>query len=609
MEYIDILFIIIVITVFVAIIAAIVFGAIYLLRLRSSSEVGTQRLDGSSGIGTPRRIYFYSLSFIALMMLASGVTTVILEILEGLFSDSVSTAGLASGLALVIVGLPLWWFHWRFILRALATMPAERSTILRSIYLYAANLVSLGSLAVGGYEIVVFVLRAGEFSAFGWAALPVWGAVWYFHWRIASSETPEETVEAGAIRRLYLYLASVLGVAVLASGVGWFIYTVLYEGYSAMFMDASGVSDSAGIAREAIRESLSAAIIGGAIWYSHWLRFARDDRNSTLRWIYMLLAAVAGGAISTLAGLGALWYALFYWLFGGVSDESTAIHFESVPAAIAMLSTGAALWLYFSRQMVSESVGDVRKTVFFRIYGLLLSAVGLLTLAIASIVILDTVITQIADTAPIVIDNSPGLQSGFALTLAMLLVGAPVWWIYWRRIQTAALAEPAVERIALPRKLYVLGVLCIGVLSLVGGAGIALFYFLSDLLDLALSAETLYDMREGLSVVFTVAIIIPYHWAIYRQDRQYEPEAAPAASPVRKRVTLLAAPDTGYVVGIVEGALGQPVTMVQWADVDAFTPPLDDEPLRRLAADVSAAAGASVIIVPEESGFRVISYD
>ncbi|MCG8333023.1 MAG: hypothetical protein MJE63_00795, partial [Proteobacteria bacterium] len=85
------------------------------------------------------------------------------------------------------------------------------------------------------------------------------------------------------------------------------------------------------------------------------------------------------------------------------------------------------------------------------------------------------------------------------------------------------MANPEVERIALPRKLYVMGVLCLGLLALVGGASSTLFIFLRDMLEAELSTNTLRDLSTGLSVVLTALLVIPYHWIQYRQDRELEP--------------------------------------------------------------------------------------
>ena len=91
----------------IAVIGAIIYG-VYVWRRRSA------KAGPDVGIGTPRRFYFYSISFIALMLLVSGVTMVFMTLLDELFGEPVirgATTRLATGLALTIVGLPLWGIH------------------------------------------------------------------------------------------------------------------------------------------------------------------------------------------------------------------------------------------------------------------------------------------------------------------------------------------------------------------------------------------------------------------------------------------------------------------------------------------------------------------
>ena len=70
------------------------------------------------GIGTARRVYFYVVSFVALMMAANGVVQIVQYLLESLFGSDVlspSQTRLAVGASLAIVGLPLWLVHWRIV--------------------------------------------------------------------------------------------------------------------------------------------------------------------------------------------------------------------------------------------------------------------------------------------------------------------------------------------------------------------------------------------------------------------------------------------------------------------------------------------------------------
>ena len=150
------------------------------------------------------------------------------------------------------------------------------------------------------------------------------------------------------------------------------------------------------------------------------------------------------------------------------------------------------MWVYFRRRMIIESAGHEADHVA-RTYDLLIAAIGLFALSIASVFVLDTFLKLIAETSPVVVGGEVEWRVQLSTTLTTLAIGAPAWWIHWRTIQSAASANPEVERTALPRKLFVLGVLCLGLLALVGGATSTLFIFLRDLLDADLSASTIRD--------------------------------------------------------------------------------------------------------------------
>ncbi len=615
----DSIFFLIAVLVYVAIIGGVVYG-VYVWRVRRSGRYPEPEPD--TGIGTPRRFYFYSISFVALMMISAGLMTVLAELLDALFGSVLrgSTTRLATGLAVTIVGLPLWYLHWRFVRRSVASTPSERRSILRKLYLYVTLGVALGFLVFSGYHVLEFILRARDFSPLDWAALPVWGAVWYFHWRIATGETPETTLETRAIRRLYLYLASSVTVVMLGSGIGWIIYIVLREGYLAAFGVSMIDAGPIGLSGDAFRTAISLSIVAAGAWVAHWVVFARSDGASALRWAHLFLTSIGFGAIPAMMGLGMVMHVTLAWLLG-TSADSAADHFETLPEAVAVLSVGLAMWAYFRYLITSESsaagpsstgegdqAGD-ESTVVSRSYDVLLAAIGLLTLSIGVASVLEAAIAQLSDTAPVVIGQYSFLLSRLDVALPFLLIGAPIWWIHWRRLEAAASADPEVERPMLPRKLYVLGVLCLGLLALVGGASATLFIFLRDLLDLSLSSDTLYEMRGGLSVVLTTLWIIPYHWSAYRHDREFEPDAPdPLAGPMPKSVLLLTAPGGSEMVAQVESALGYTVTRVHWLDLDAFVPTLDADQIDRLAEEIASAPGTSVILVPGAHGLRVISY-
>ena len=98
----------------IAIIGAIVYAIVQWRRRQAPLE------PVDPGIGTVRRLYFYAVSFVALMVAANGLVQIERYVLEGLFGGDVlspSRSGLAIGISLAIVGLPIWGFHWRMVQR------------------------------------------------------------------------------------------------------------------------------------------------------------------------------------------------------------------------------------------------------------------------------------------------------------------------------------------------------------------------------------------------------------------------------------------------------------------------------------------------------------
>lgn len=584
------------------VIGGIVYGIYIWRRERPGSEP-------DAGLGTPKRVYFYSISIIGLGMLLGGVTIVLIRLFDALRGEPVlsdSTALLASGLALVIVGLPLWGFHWRFIQRSARALPGERSSILRRLYIFVALGVALGFLIDNGYRLVEFALSVGPAPSFMWSALLVWGVVWGYHWRLASSDGPYQTMETRSIRRLYLYLASTVGVVMLATGLGRLIYVILAEGYLTAFDIQVIAPGESGLLGNETRSSVALVVVGGIVAWSHWIRFAGADRESALRWVFLFMVSI-GGAVTFHTGYGIALLAVLSWLIGA-AVEPVGAHFDEIPAALSAVMVGLVAWRYFKWQIVREASGAVMDTVR-RSYDHLLSALGLAITAAGFVSLLDIVFRLLADYQAVVVSGGAQWQNSIAVALMLLIVGIPVWWTHWRRLQAASASDPASERTALSRKLYILVVLCLGVLALAGSASATLFIFLRDLLAAELGSHTLRDVSGALSALLTSAIFVPYHWIIYRGDR-VEPDVESVESPpVRKDVLVLSAAGGSEFVSIVGEALGYPVVSARWAEPDAFVPTLDADQINRLAEEVSSAPGTTVILIPDASGFRVISYD
>ncbi len=589
-------------------------------RAAGQGQDAEEDAEQDAGIGTVRRLYFYLVAFVSLMMFVSGVALLLQFVFDSIFGGDViseSNIRLAGGASLAIVGLPLWFFHWRFIQRAVAEQPVEIRSILRKLYIYITLAVAVSILIYATLGVLNWIFGVDDFSGYGIAAIICWSAVWAFHWLIEEREG-QPTPETRAVRRLYIYIAALVALVMLSLGVGRALYFVLLEGYNAL-ASVPTLAGESGLWRPTMREMLSVAIFGGGAWALHWLYIARQDYGSALRQVYLYIFAILGGVMTTLSALGIIIHEILVWALGNMSAESNALHFGFLPGSVATLSVGAALWAYHWHMVRRESDASAGGALSARrAYTYILSAIGTGALAVAIFMLVSAAFKLLLASFSDVVIGGELWKGALANIVTLGVLGGPVWGYYWRTIQGRTLDLGADERESVSRRIFIFAALGVGVLALLGSVSALLFMFLRDLLDAALSLDTLNDMSAPVAIIAAAAAFLPYYWSVYREDRDAAPEAAPMppvhaeaaeVRPRRKEVTLLAAGDGEPLARRLQGALGYEISTLRWADADAATPALTDEACAELAQAVAVAEGGRVMLIPDGDGVRVVSYD
>lgn len=607
----------------IALIALIIYG-IMVWRRRASERAPEE--DADPGIGTVRRLYFYVVAFVSLMMTASGVVMLLQFVLDSITGDTLisnSTTRLAAGASLLIVGAPLWYFHWRYIQRTVVEQSVETRSILRKLYTYITLAVAGSILIYTALNLLNWIFRTDDFSGYDLAALVVWGVVWAFHWLIKEREG-QSSPEIRAIRRLYIYIASLVGLVMLSLGIGRVLYFILLEGYNAL-VSTPLLTDDSGLWRHAMREMLAVAIVGAATWALHWLYIARRDYDSALRQVYLYIFAILGGVVATLTALGIIIHEFLTWAFGAYSADTVAQHFEFLPGSVAMLAGGAALWAYHWHRVRYEADESGGTTLSARrAYTYILTAIGTGALALAIFMLVSAALKLILASFGDVVVGGDQWKRPLINIITLAVLGGPVWGYYWQNIQSRTLDLGTDEMQATSRRIFLFAALGIGVLALLGSVSALLFMFLRDLLDVSLSLGTLDDMVEPVAIIAAAAAFLPYYWAVYRQDQDAAPEIAPepalsdveepapdriGGQPPRKPATLLATVDADALVAQIQSALGYDIDTLRWADSDAAMPALTDEECAQLAQSIADAPGSYVLLIPDDGTVRVLSHD
>src|SRR3972149_6839027 len=201
----------------------------------ASARHGVQEAD--QGIGTVRRIFVSVLSLAGLATSGLGMVLLVRFLLDSVFGRAalaVEQSTLALGIALTVVGTPVWLGFWWMAHRAVRAHPVERRALARKVYLY----VILGGAALasagGAISFLQWALGTGDFSGTPPALVLVWGALWAHHWRLEDQEG-ELTDVTITIRRLYIYLLALFGLALLATGAGSVLRLALDGAYRSLF--------------------------------------------------------------------------------------------------------------------------------------------------------------------------------------------------------------------------------------------------------------------------------------------------------------------------------------------------------------------------------------
>ena len=280
-----------------------------------------------------RRLYRYIWMLYGLLMTVFGAQQV-LRFLFYIPGDVIGELGrevVVNGIALLVVGTPIWVYSWKVIQDSLVDS-AEMGSILRLSILYLLALGSVITVITTTFLVVNaiitwllgadwtfrdFVQRIGGPISIG---LPL-GMVWayYGYWLKRHIEAVGERVRQAAMRRLYNYILAFLGLVVAFIGVAT-LFAFIID-----MITGTGVlmSDST---RGTLATSLSSLIVGVPLWLVMWRPMQAEAmaqgemgdhaRRSMLRKIYLYLALF----VSVIGGMAAavgLVYQLIRVLLGG----------------------------------------------------------------------------------------------------------------------------------------------------------------------------------------------------------------------------------------------------------------------------------------------------
>ena len=280
-----------------------------------------------------RRLYRYIWMLYGLLMTVFGAQQVLrfLFYVPGDLLGELGREVVVNGVALLLVGTPIWVYSWRIIQDSLAD-PAEMSSTLRLGILYL--------LALGGVITVITTASIVVNAVITWLLGADWtfrdfiqqvggpisigvplGLVWayYGHWLKRHIEAVGDRVRQASMRRLYNYILAFIGLVVAFIGVATLFAFIIdmITGTSILMSDST---------RGTLATSLSSLIVGLPLWLVMWWPMQAEAmaqgemgdhaRRSVLRKTYLYLALFSSviGGMGTAVGLV---YQLIRVILGG----------------------------------------------------------------------------------------------------------------------------------------------------------------------------------------------------------------------------------------------------------------------------------------------------
>ncbi len=559
---------------------------------------------------TAKRVFLYMVTLVALVLLAVGsgwLLSLLLKLVGGQQSvipgiNSVNSQQLSLGLAMILIGGGLWLGFWRGIQKGVAANPNETGASFRKLYLNFVQLeAALTGLiaAISSFDWLLGGAKQSEYPPVQIATFIVASIVWFYHWRLSEKEG-HPTSAARTLRRWYIYILS-------AWGLGFFsVSTVLFIGNAVSFLPIWGTSLVHGSFVHDVIKILSGVFVGGLTWGFFWFRMARKDAGSTLRQIYYYLIAISVSAIACLAALTTT----MYWLFGfamGLPANSGGSYFHFLVWTLPTMIVAAWVWFYHHTMAQGEAVATEQKHLSARrVYLYLMSVISLGTM-IAGIValigiLLDVLINAISSDT--IIRASGWWQGQLSMSLALLVVGIPIWIYFWRNVLKMVLDGGAVERRMRSRRVFLYAILGFSILATVGSS-VNLIYLVLNALLQSQSPGLLHSMKGSLQTLAVASPLLIYFWRIVKGDQRLGAETVITL----KEVTVMVPKSGVNIAESLESRIGYRIKiLVSLADFIPENHSGAEDELNRLIGQIQSAPGNKIMLVLNVDGWLILPY-
>jgi hypothetical protein len=496
--------------------------------------------DRGGSAFTIREIFQYLIMFGVMIISGVGISGLLGRLFDFNRVISESRTDLARNLTFTLVGVPLLTLLGRWTSLTLKRDARERFSLSWIGYTTIALITTLSLSLSGIHDLLSWAIGNDPYSGNSLARAIVWSVAWIIHWRISREIT------RSAFGNAHLVVGSTIGLVLLEVGIGGIIGNSIES-----LFDAGSQKSIAGSKNPIINSAINIAI-GSGVWLFYWLRNLKARERSLLWYLYLFLAGIAASFMTFVASISVVAYEILVWFFGDVGGKSATEHFASVSQPIGSALIGLAVWWYHRAVLGSHEQSEIR-----RIYEYIISGVSLIASSLGLLMIFVALIEAVTPTDLV---SSTSQANTLIVAVTLLLIGTPVWWFFWRRIQrrvSQGRHDEMTDEVTSPtRRIFILMLFGVAGIAAVISIIVAVFFFFDDLLNNQLSRETLRSARFALGILVTNGTISTYHWSIYRKEKMLD------IRRVRKeKYVLLVGPSDGEFARELQKKIGGKVQM------------------------------------------------
>ena len=424
--------------------------------------------------------------------------------------------------------------------------------------------------------------------------------IWIFHWKLIKKEEHLVSSETYYLfRDIYLFSVSITSLIILSTSVSNILISILSSGYDSLFDNNLIIGSSSQSIWWDFRTGIIGLVSGSLLWIFHWLLNIKNSPRRSTEAIVVYIITLISGFVAIFAIGGIVNDILNFIIPSDPLSESTISSlFNNLPSAITILIISLSLFFYHRNHIrQKDNFDQINRsnqifTYSFTFLGVLLLFPGI-TILFHSVVM--------SGFENVSLTNNSTLITGITFTL----VGSFTWYFNWRHAQSRT--ENGLDLGSSSRRAYFLTIFGIGVVLFAVSALTILFFSILHILELKFGVETIKSTRIFISIIVGIAVILPFHYKVYRNEKNSYKKHSSKQS-VKKNVTILCQIKDSEFLKQLQSELGYSINAVEWTDAGVENFSTKYLSVQKISEAINNSNGYNVIVVFEENGAKVFSH-